>query len=61
VKEPIYVEDKTVHIETSIGITVSGNASDAKGLIGIADKAMYKAKRQKKRLCLLTRTKQIYK
>jgi diguanylate cyclase (GGDEF)-like protein len=61
VKEPIHVENQTVTIETSIGITMSGNASDAKGLIGIADKAMYKAKRQNKRLCLLTRTKQIYK
>jgi len=61
VREPIHVEDKTVNIETSIGITLSGNAPDAKGLIGIADKAMYKAKRQNKRLCLLTRTKQIYK
>jgi diguanylate cyclase (GGDEF)-like protein len=61
VKQPIYVEDKTVHIETSIGITMSGNADDAKGLIDIADKAMYKAKRQHKCLCLLTRKKQIYK
>ncbi|GEM_PF-1595538 len=60
VKKPIYVDDKTVHIETSIGITMSGNADDAKGLIDIADKAMYKAKRQNKCLCLLTRSKQIY-
>ena len=61
VKNPIHVDDKTVHIETSIGITMSGNADDAKGLIDIADKAMYKAKRQHKCLCLLTRSKQIYK
>jgi diguanylate cyclase (GGDEF)-like protein len=61
VKNPIHVDDKTVHIETSIGITMSGTADDAKGLIDIADKAMYKAKRQHKCLCLLTRSKQIYK
>ena len=60
VKKPIHVENKTVHIETSTGITMSGNADDAKGLINIADKAMYKAKRQNKGLCLLTRSKQIY-
>ncbi len=53
VKEPIPIEMTDVNIDVSIGITMSGNAQDAKELIGIADEAMYRAKRQNKRLCLV--------
>jgi len=59
VKQPIRVEDTNVTIDASIGITMSGNAQDAKELIEIADKAMYYAKRRKRSVCIWNGGKKI--
>jgi diguanylate cyclase (GGDEF)-like protein len=60
VKEPIMVEETNIYTDASIGITMSGNAENAKDLIEIADKAMYSAKRRNRGVCLWDGSKKIY-
>jgi diguanylate cyclase (GGDEF)-like protein len=60
VKQPIRVEDTSVSIDASIGITMSGNAHEARDLIEIADKAMYHAKRRDRGVCLWDGGRKIY-
>jgi len=61
VKLPVEVEGTTVDVNASIGITMSGNAENAKQLVEIADKAMYQAKRRNKGVCLLDGSRKIFK
>ena len=52
IREPIEIENTSVSIHASIGITMSGNAHETRKLIEIADQAMYHAKRRKRGVCL---------